>query len=338
MEKMTAGVGHAIVSGWLATCLLVVAADIRADDRERAVALDDDCTVRFAPIAEGASQLKRQDRFLRALSRFDQQSRLKTAGDTNAAKVGEMAAGEVRDWTEAEIAKLKPLIATIGAKLKEQTLQLPFPDTIWLIKSTGLDEGQAAYCRGNAIVLPQIMVDRRPPNLERLLIHELFHILSSHNADLRRDLYALIGFQPCPPVPLPSSLVDRKITNPDAPTLDAYINVAVDGQDVSAVPLLYASTDRYDPEAGRTFFNYLTFRLLVVERDGDAWRAVERDGEPWLLEPENVASYLDQIGGNTRYIIHPDEILADNFAHLVLKSADLQTPKLIDRMRAKLRQ
>ena len=34
--------------------------------------------------------------------------------------------------------------------------------------------------------------------------------------------------------------------------------------------------------------------------------------------PEKEPAFLDKIGKNTNYIIHPDEILADNFVRLVM--------------------
>ena len=61
-----------------------------------------------------------------------------------------------------------------------------------------------------------------------------------------------------------------------------------------------------------------------------------RDGQPHLLDAEKTASYHEQIGKNTRYIIHPDEILADNFVHLVNQTKDLPSPKIVASMRKKL--
>lgn len=57
--------------------------------------------------------------------------------------------------------------------------------TVLLVQTTGQEESGAAYCRGNAIVLPRNMVRRADKSLEKTLTHELFHILSSHNKKLR---------------------------------------------------------------------------------------------------------------------------------------------------------
>ena len=40
-------------------------------------------------------------------------------------------------------------------------------------------------------------------------------------------------------------------------------------------------------------------------------RPVLATGEPVLLDPANVPDFHEQIGRNTKYIIHPEEVLAD---------------------------
>jgi hypothetical protein len=211
--------------------------------------------------------------------------------------------------------------------------KLPFPPVVTLIQSTGREEGQAAYCRGSAIILPQAKVTGQPSGLERLLNHELFHILSSHNPRLRESLYRIIGFQPCEPIDPPAALRDRKITNPDAPLWDAVIALEVNGERTSAVPVLLSRTPQFEPQQGGSFFRYLQFRLLAVERrDEHSWH-VPSGREPTLLDPSHVPDFARQIGENTRYILHPDEILADNFVHLVQQTANLPTPHILEQMR-----
>ncbi len=42
-----------------------------------------------------------------------------------------------------------------------------------------------------------------------------------------------------------------------------------------------------------------------------------RNGAPILLRVNEVNGYLEQVGRNTRYIIHAEEVLAENFAFMV---------------------
>ena len=51
-----------------------------------------------------------------------------------------------------------------------------------------------------------------------------------------------------------------------------------------------------------------TWRTATAPASGPARR------QPVLLDPEDLPDYHRRIGRNTNYIIHPDEILADNFA------------------------
>ena len=45
-------------------------------------------------------------------------------------------------------------------------------------------------------------------------------------------------------------------------------------------PVLYASAKEYDPKAGGTFFKYLTFRLMVIEKHDGQWRPVMKGEQP----------------------------------------------------------
>ena len=45
-----------------------------------------------------------------------------------------------------------------------------------------------------------------------------------------------------------------------------------------------------------------------------------------------MPGYAAQIGDNTKYIIHPEEILADNFVFLLDGRIDLPTPRVVEAM------
>src|SRR5262249_16684160 len=86
----------------------------------------------------------------------------------------------------------------------------------------------------------------------------------------------------------------------------------------------------------RSFFQYLQFKLLQVEEVDMRFQPVLKDGHPVLIEPRGLKSYAEQIGKNTGYIIHPDEILADNFAHLVVGAENLPSPDIVAKRRERL--
>jgi hypothetical protein len=55
-----------------------------------------------------------------------------------------------------------------------------------------------------------------------------------------------------------------------------------------------------------------------------------------VINPREEQAFLDKIGKNTNYIIHPDEIMADNFVRLVMADKDVPTPQIIEQMRSVL--
>jgi hypothetical protein len=250
---------------------------------------------------------------------------MKTDKDVSQEQFLEFVAGQVRPWTEAEIGRLSAVVESVGRKLAP--FRLPLPEKVLLIKTTGLEEGGAIYTRANAIVVPARMVAALG---EGSLIHELFHVFTRHNAQVRDRLYAVLGFVPCGEVALPQSLRPIKITNPDAPHNAHRVALRVGGRTVQAVPVLLSRWPKYNPAAGGEFFSYLQLKLMVVENRQGKWAPTEQaDGKAVLLDPDEVPDYLARIGRNTGYIIHPEEVLADNFVLLVNKAKDLPSPHII---------
>ena len=96
---------------------------------------------------------------------------------------------------ERGFSKLSKVIAK--AKIKLSHLASHLPNNITFIKTSGADEGGAPYTRGNSVILPKRQVSQSVKSLERLFYHELFHIISRNNQQLRDELYSIIGFKPC---------------------------------------------------------------------------------------------------------------------------------------------
>ena len=178
------------------------------------------------------------------------------------------------------------------------------------------------------------MLIQQNAGLEKLLIHELFHILSANNPKLKEVLYEVINFKKCDDIELPEKLREIKLTNPDGIRNDHYVEVEHQKKTIQVVPILYSSAPKYDVTKGGEFFRYLKINLLVIEKEGGSWRH-KRDntGEPVLLELRDVPDYFNKIGSNTDYIIHPDEILAENFVLLVQGTQPVKSEWVIEGMR-----
>jgi len=284
--------------------------------------------VRFATAEESRLRLGTRDAFVAAMSDYDRSARTGRRGAVSESEFLSFAAGQALDWPPAEIAKLTTSVAKISALLKP--LQLPLPKEVWLVKTTGREEAETAYTRGNAIVIPRWYMDVPTEELDRIIIHEIFHVISRNAPQLRNALYAIVGYRDCGPLTWPPELAPRRITNPDAPETRYCITLQRGGAPLTFYPVLFAKEEAYDPVLPGTYLERLLFKLLAVMGAGTNWTAGRAGDALVLLDAANVPEYFAAIGLNTRYIIDPEEILADNFILLVRGERNVRTPRILD--------
>lgn len=294
--------------------------------------LQQDTKLVFAKVEEAKAMLTKKDTFIDSLSFFDRSARMKTDSYVSEEEFLQYIAQQIRPWADEEKQRLEKIVESVSHKLSPFKLNLP--KEILLIKTTGKEEGNAAYCRSGAIVFPQAQLSIRDPDLENLLIHELFHIFSAKNPELKEAMYEIIHFKKCNNIKLPDILSRIKITNPDAPANDHYVQLQYNGGQVEVVPVIYASAPKYDVQKGGEFFRYLVFKLLVIEKTADQYHFKKTsDGQPILLDVREVPDYFNKIGTNTNYIIHPEEILAENFVLMVQQIENLKSKWVIEKMK-----
>lgn len=286
----------------------------------------------FADAKQGKAILMSRDDFVANLSPFDRAARMKTDRDVTEKEFLEFVGKQAMDWDPAETQRLSRAFDSIRPRLSE--LLPDMPSTVVLVKTTGKEEGCTAYTRTNAIVIPGPVMDDVDSQFPKLLAHETFHIATRADRPLRERCYAAIGFLPCSEPTFPDPLKPRKITNPDAPRNDHCIRVGVGSNRVWTVPILFSQTEKYDPARGGEFFSYLTFGLLAVE--GPANAPPRADAKPRMFAINSVSGFYEQVGENTQYVIHPEEILADNFSLLVLGTRPVPSPEVLEKIRAAL--
>jgi hypothetical protein len=287
----------------------------------------------FATPQQGRAILCRRDDYVSRQSPFDRQARLKTDRVITEEAYLEFVSQQVLPWNPAERGTVLDVLAEIGTTLDR--LRIPLPERVVMIKTSGREEGGAAYTRANAIVLTESHLRRDRGELVRLLSHELFHVMSREDPAAREGLYATIGFRRCGEPLLPQALAAIKLTNPDAPFNDHCIDVAIDGVRRTVVPIILSDSLQYDMARGGEFFQYLRLRFLAVEADPTtgATRPILDNNQPLMVPVTQLVGFFEQVGRNTGYIIHPEEILADNFADLVTQKEDLSSPEVVVRMR-----
>ena len=283
----------------------------------------------FAHAAEGAAILGQKDEFIQRLSPFDRAARMKTADPVSEETFLAFVRSNVTNWSEPEQARVEAAVVRLKPTLEKLTIALP--KTVFIVKTTGAEEGGAFYTRDSAIILPQKQMEEASAELlARTIAHELFHIISRTAPKLREQLYQAIGFKHVGEVELPARLRSRKITNPDAPLNNHGIRLRSGETEVWAVPVLLSKSENYDPARGGEFFNYLQLQFLIAEKFPGP--------QPQLVDPSALSGFFEQVGRNTDYIIHPEEILAENFALLVTGATNLPSPEVIDKIRRVLEQ
>jgi hypothetical protein len=166
-----------------------------------------------------------------------------------------------------------------------------------------------------------------------VMAHELWHVASRGAPDLATRLYAEIGFEPMPPLIYPEVWAPIRLTNPDAPEHRHAMRVSIGGREARVTPVLVATRTELKP--GETFFSVLDVRLLEVQTDGSVSRAVLRDGQPVWHPLNGEHDYLKRRGGNTGYVIHPEETMADNIA-LLATGRPARNAELLARIKAVL--
>jgi hypothetical protein len=282
----------------------------------------------FATQEEGQAALSARDDFVARLSPFDRAARLKTNRDVSEQEYLAFVRASVMAWND-EAEKTRVAKAASQVEKDFSDLGIPLPDAR-LVRTNGKEEGGAAYTRGNVVVLSTYVLHDPKQDLVETISHELFHIISRHDVALRNKLYESIGFKQCAEFSFPATLASQRITDPDAPRNDHCILLKYRGKPVWATPVLYADRKRYDLKKGGAFFDYLQFKLALADTSGKAGSEppVSANAGSRFIDVDQVSGFYEQVGKNTDYIIHPEEILAENFAFLVIKKKDLPTPAI----------
>ncbi|WP_146347400.1 hypothetical protein [Falsiphaeobacter marinintestinus] len=290
--------------------------------------------------------LTTEDAFLQNQCQFDRQARMRLPDDVQRVTVDDyltFVRTQTRGWTPQEVQGLANIFSSIRRKFMFVDLELP--KQIYLVKTSGQEEGFSAYTRhDNTIVMSETKValmgagaggDALHPQgnaaaLEDIYVHEFFHLFSKNNPDMRHKLYAEVGYsQSASPVELPKTAMwkdgpmsQMKITNPDTPSLNVAIDLVLpddpSGEPVPMMPVLLVT----GPYESGIFFQYLDWVFMRVDTSGDHWTLpVDSSGMPQVVaasSPGIMRQYMAKVGYNiSEEIFHPDEILAQNFVLVI---------------------
>lgn len=309
-----------------------IGAPAHAQDADDAFTGVGGTTVRFASVVSGRRLLMADDDWMGATSAFQRRAVMGRATPVSLDEFKRWNGDAVRPWPAEQRARWRRALERLAPGLA--ALRIPLPPEVLLVATNGQESAGAPYTRAEAVMLPG---EARMPGYDdaMLLAHELWHVASRHAPALASRLYAQIGFEPIPPLAFPEAWADRRIANPDAPENAHAIRLSAGDRQALFTPVLVASRTELKPD--ETFFSVTDVRLLEVQVDADgrASRAALRDGQPAWLPLNGAHDYLRQLGGNTGYVIHPEETIADNVA-LLLTGQPGRNAELLARLRGVL--
>ncbi|NOZ65370.1 MAG: hypothetical protein GXP00_02550 [Alphaproteobacteria bacterium] len=281
----------------------------------------------FADIKTGQAILTADDNYFNRMSPAEIAIRSRSAAANKTADdLKAQYAANVLEWTDQEKVQITQLVAENRERLNEIAPLLPAE--VIFIKVSDQVEGGLPHTRANAIVLP--LSDK--PLTEKLFYHELFHVLSRNQKARHDSLYSLIGFKSCSFTPT-AEIQAKMLTNPDVPAEGYYLPVTIDGKPSAIMTFLHAAYQAFNPDAKGGFGGHFGFGLLKV-KVSDSQCTVDPDqaGKAQILNPGTVPEFFAAIGQNTNYIIHPEEVLAENFVFAMTGKQGLPNPEIPARL------
>jgi hypothetical protein len=274
---------------------------------------------------EGARAISARDEYMSTVTAGDVSIWLRRPGsgrDVDA--LAQYLAGNVLPWSPEERARLDAMIARVSPRLADLAPWLP--ERVQIARFRTESSSGADFTRGSTIFLSGL----KPTDeaMDERFFHELFHVISRSHEARRHEFYAIVGFEVCTPLVLDDALRARVLTNPDAPIVEYASQVQINNRSVWATPLMVADLTRYTPRSD--LFDHVELQFLALSRDASG-RCVA-DASSTLTQAELGAAVVARAGGNTNYVLHPEELVADNFAQMMMGRRAAPSPEVYNRL------
>jgi hypothetical protein len=229
------------------------------------------------------------------------------------------------EWTPQERTRLDAMLRAAGAAPRAD-LAPWLPERVQIARFRTESSSGADFTRGSTIFLSGL----KPTDeaMDERFFHELFHVISRSHEARRHEFYAIVGFEVCTPLVLDDALRARVLTNPDAPIVEYASQVQINNRSVWATPLMVADLTRYTPRSD--LFDHVELQFLALSRDASG-RCVA-DASSTLTQAELGAAVVARAGGNTNYVLHPEELVADNFAQMMMGRRAAPSPEVYNRL------
>lgn len=275
---------------------------------------------RFADAAEGIELRMANTDYFDKLTQNDLDYRTGKSGAT-LEEFKELARKQGADFTEEEKQVIEDSLARIQTRFKEIGFDYPSNADIVFVKSKMEDEfGAVAYTHKNQIYLEgnnlEFMKDI-PSLLDGMIVHELFHVLSRNNPELRQAIYSVFDFTIADEPDFTPELRAILGSNPDVEKFDSYAMFNIDGKPTKAVVVTLLKEPYKD---GQNLFDNLSTGIVPYDNP-DKYYTIDQ-----------VSNFWEVFGENTNYVITTEEGIADNFTSAVvygMEGREYKNPEII---------
>lgn len=251
---------------------------------------------------------------------------------------------ECEEWTEEDRETMKAALER-AARAINATIPAILPPEWRFLKTSGREMSGAYYTRVDWIAVPDTQLRMGATFIgsamfSRVMVHETWHVFSRVHADRHDEIFGLIGFRRLPNLRLGEFLDRRRITNPDAFDFAWAADVNDKGTTRTMILVNYSAVDGWDPKRAGFLENMRTELFEVRPDEKGVWSVVGGDGTPRGPQPGYSAPFLDVVGRNTMYLLHAEEILAENVTTIAWNSEQPMTvanPELLEKITAYLK-
>ena len=276
----------------------------------------------FADSSEAERLLGELDVYTSNLNEFELMAKLQTTEKITVSDYLNHAKKQALSWNNELKERIRGAIANISIHLELNPM--PLPEEVHFVLTTGLEEGYAAYTRGTAIFLNERIIQNHR-NLTRLIAHELVHVATRNNRKWKDMLYSKIGFKPCEPPVFSPQFQKYLFSNPDAPRIDHALQVTYEGVKQNVAPIIFTSQEHY---LGGNFFQYIEVGLFLLDgENGTEYHMYPEENR--IIDFDDCPEFFENVGNNTNYLFHAEEILADNIADIYTNRLDYDSPDII---------
>jgi hypothetical protein len=231
---------------------------------------------------------------------------------------------DVDSFTSKEREKMTRILRE-ACQLYNKIEPKAFPYQLKLIKTHAKHYGQGVYyTRQNAIIIPEPDLKLPDDQLLQTMLHEIAHVYTRLNPKKQVELFNLIGFRR-PKVNnlvISDSLYKRIFYNPDGIDLAWTTDFTIEGtKNAQVIALIYSKVNAYNPDL-HEFMDHMGwgyFETQVTDKGLEILTVGQRQ-QSTLNMRELPLLFLKKF--NTNYVIHPNEIIADNIKLLVLSQKD----------------